>query len=76
MASGILKMAEGGSILLDNVDPLLCLSATACSVLEQRATAVLHGSQDGINIRFIAATHGDLNRWPWKAASVMTSCSI
>lgn len=60
---GYLKMAEGGSILLDNVDTVaLPFQRRLAQLLEQRATAVLHGSQDGINIRFIAATHGDLNR--------------
>jgi DNA-binding NtrC family response regulator len=60
---GYLKMAEGGSILLDNVDTVaLPFQRRLAQLLEQRATSVLHGSQDGPNIRFIAATHGDLNR--------------
>lgn len=60
---GYLKMADGGSILLDNVDTVaLPFQRRLAQLLEQRATAVLHGSPEGPNIRFIAATHGDLNR--------------
>ena len=60
---GYLKMADGGSILLDNVDTVaLPFQKRLAQLLEQRATAVLHGGQDSPNIRFIAATHGDLNR--------------
>jgi DNA-binding NtrC family response regulator len=60
---GYLRMAEGGSILLDNVDTVaLPFQRRLAQLLEQRATSVLHGSSDGPNIRFIAATHGDLNR--------------
>ena len=60
---GYLSMAEGGSILLDNVDTVaLPFQRRLAQMLEQRATAVLQGIQDGPNIRFIAATHSDLNR--------------
>ena len=60
---GYLKMAEGGSILLDNVDTVaLPFQRRLAQLLEQRAAAVLHGSSEGPNIRFIAATHSDLNR--------------
>lgn len=60
---GYLKMADGGSILLDNVDTVaLPFQRRLAQLLEQRASSVLHGTQDGPNIRFIAATHGDLNR--------------
>ncbi|MCA9063900.1 MAG: sigma-54-dependent Fis family transcriptional regulator [Planctomycetaceae bacterium] len=60
---GYLKLGEGGSILLDNVDTVaLPFQKRLAQLLEQRAAAVLHGTQDGPNIRFIAATHGDLNR--------------
>jgi DNA-binding NtrC family response regulator len=60
---GYLKMADGGSILLDNVDTVaLPFQKRLAQLLEQRAAAVLHGTQDGPNIRFLAATHGDLNR--------------
>ena len=56
-------MGEGGSILLDNVDTVaLPFQKRLAQLLEQRAAAVLHGTQDGPNIRFLAATHGDLNR--------------
>ena len=60
---GYLKMADGGSILLDNVDTVaLPFQKRLAQLLEQRAASVLHGGQEGPNIRFIAATHGDLNR--------------
>jgi DNA-binding NtrC family response regulator len=60
---GYLKMGDGGSILLDNVDTVaLPFQKRLAQLLEQRAAAVLHGTMDGPNIRFIAATHCDLNR--------------
>lgn len=60
---GYLAIADGGSILLDNVDTVaLPFQKRLAQLLEHRAAAVLHGTQDGPNIRFIAATHGDLNR--------------
>jgi DNA-binding NtrC family response regulator len=60
---GYLAIADGGSILLDNVDTVaLPFQKRLAQLLEQRAAAVLHGTQEGPNIRFIAATHGDLNR--------------
>ncbi len=60
---GYIRMADGGSILLDNVDTVaLPFQKRLAQLLEQRAAAVLNGSQEGPNIRFIAATHGDLNR--------------
>ncbi|GDX92774.1 MAG: sigma-54-dependent transcriptional regulator [Planctomyces sp.] len=60
---GYLKMGDGGSILLDNVDTVaLPFQKRLAQLLEQRAAAVLNGTTDGPNIRFIAATHGDLNR--------------
>jgi DNA-binding NtrC family response regulator len=56
-------MGDGGSILLDNVDTVaLPFQKRLAQLLEQRAAAVLNGTTDGPNIRFIAATHGDLNR--------------
>lgn len=60
---GYLKMAEGGSILLDNVETVaLPFQKRLSQLLEQRATSILNGTQDSPNIRFIAATHCDLNR--------------
>lgn len=60
---GYLKLAEGGSILLDNVETVaLPFQKRLAQLLEQRATAVLNDSGDAPNIRFIAATHCDLNR--------------
>ncbi|GAB5441015.1 MAG: sigma-54 dependent transcriptional regulator [Fuerstiella sp.] len=60
---GYLKMAEGGSILLDNVETVaLPFQKKLSQLLEQRATAILNGNTDSPNIRFIAATHSDLNR--------------
>lgn len=60
---GYLKMGDGGSILLDNVDTVaLPFQKRLAQLLEQRAAAVLHGTMEGPNIRFIAATHCDLNR--------------
>lgn len=60
---GYLKLAEGGSILLDNVETVaLPFQKRLAQLLEQRATSVLNGTQDAPNIRFIAATHCDLNR--------------
>jgi DNA-binding NtrC family response regulator len=60
---GYLKMGDGGSILLDNVDTVaLPFQKRLAQLLEQRASAVLHSGGEGPNIRFIAATHVDLNR--------------
>ncbi|MEZ6058785.1 MAG: sigma 54-interacting transcriptional regulator [Planctomycetaceae bacterium] len=60
---GYLKLAEGGSILLDNVDTVaLPFQKRLAQLLEQRATALLNDTKDAPNIRFIAATHCDLNR--------------
>ncbi|MFY9255730.1 MAG: sigma 54-interacting transcriptional regulator [Fuerstiella sp.] len=60
---GYLKMASGGSILLDNVETVaLPFQKRLSQLLEQRATSILNGTQDSPNIRFIAATHSDLNR--------------
>ncbi|MEP3481412.1 MAG: sigma 54-interacting transcriptional regulator [Fuerstiella sp.] len=60
---GYLQMAEGGSILLDNVETVaLPFQKRLSNLLEQRATALLNGNGDGPNIRFIASTHCDLNR--------------
>ena len=60
---GYLKMADGGSILLDNVETVaLPFQKKLSQLLEQRATSLLNGTQDSPNIRFIAATHSDLNR--------------
>lgn len=60
---GYLKMAEGGSILLDNVETVaLPFQKKLSQLLERRATSILNGSQDSPDIRFIAATHSDLNR--------------
>jgi DNA-binding NtrC family response regulator len=60
---GYLAIADGGSILLDNVDTVaLPFQKRLAQLLEQRAASVLNGTQEGPNIRFIAATHGDLNR--------------
>lgn len=60
---GYLQMAEGGSILLDNVETVaLPFQKRLANLLEQRATALLNGNGDGPNIRFIASTHCDLNR--------------
>ncbi len=60
---GYLKMAEGGSILLDNVETVaLPFQKRLSQLLERRATSILNGSLDSPNIRFIAATHSDLNR--------------
>lgn len=60
---GYLRLAEAGSILLDNVDTVaLPFQKRLATLLEQRATAVLNGTGEGPNIRFIAATHCDLNR--------------
>lgn len=60
---GYLKMAEGGSILLDNVETVaLPFQKKLAQLLERRATSILNGTQDSPDIRFIAATHCDLNR--------------
>ena len=60
---GYLKLAEGGSILLDNVETVaLPFQKRLAQLLEQRATALLNESTDGPDVRFIAATHSDLNR--------------
>ena len=60
---GYLKLAEGGSILLDNVETVaLPFQKRLAQLLEQRATAVLNDTNDAPDIRFIAATHCDLNR--------------
>lgn len=60
---GYLTMGAGGSILLDNVDTVaLPFQKRLANLLEQRAAAVFSGSNDGPDIRFIAATHVDLNR--------------
>ena len=60
---GYLKMADGGSVLLDNVDTVaLPFQKRLAQLLEQRATSILNGTADSPNIRFIAATHSDLNR--------------
>lgn len=60
---GYLKMAEGGSILLDNVETVaLPFQKKLAQLLERRATSILNGAQDSPDIRFIAATHSDLNR--------------
>ncbi|MCA9084174.1 MAG: sigma-54-dependent Fis family transcriptional regulator [Planctomycetaceae bacterium] len=60
---GYLSMGEGGSILLDNVETVaLPFQKRLAQLLEQRATSLLNGTKDGPNIRFIAATHCDLNR--------------
>jgi len=60
---GYLKLAEGGSILLDNVETVaLPFQKRLAQLLEQRATALLNESTDAPDIRFIAATHSDLNR--------------
>ncbi len=60
---GYLQMAEGGSIRLDNVDTVaLPFQRRLAQLLEQRAASLLRGSVESPNIRFIAATHGDLNR--------------
>ncbi len=60
---GYLKLAEGGSILLDNVETVaLPFQKRLAQLLEQRAAALLNESTDAPDIRFIAATHSDLNR--------------
>lgn len=60
---GYLKMGDGGSILLDNVETVaLPFQKRLSQLLEQRATSILNGTQDSPNVRFIAATHCDLNR--------------
>ncbi|MEQ9411672.1 MAG: sigma 54-interacting transcriptional regulator [Fuerstiella sp.] len=60
---GYLKMADGGSILLDNVETVaLPFQKKLSQLLERRATSILNGTRDAPNIRFIAATHSDLNR--------------
>jgi DNA-binding NtrC family response regulator len=60
---GYLSLAEGGSILLDNVETVaLPFQKRLAQLLEQRATALLNESTDAPDIRFIAATHSDLNR--------------
>ncbi|MCR9198741.1 MAG: sigma 54-interacting transcriptional regulator [Planctomycetaceae bacterium] len=60
---GYLMMADGGSILLDNVETVaLPFQKKLAQLLEQRATSILNGTQDSPNIRFVAATHCDLNR--------------
>ncbi len=60
---GYLKLAEGGSILLDNVETVaLPFQKRLAQLLEQRATSLLNESTDAPDIRFIAATHSDLNR--------------
>jgi DNA-binding NtrC family response regulator len=60
---GYLSLAEGGSILLDNVETVaLPFQKRLAQLLEQRATALLDESTDAPDIRFIAATHSDLNR--------------
>ncbi len=60
---GYLKMADGGSILLDNVETVaLPFQKKLAQLLERRATSILNGTKDSPNIRFIAATHSDLNR--------------
>jgi DNA-binding NtrC family response regulator len=56
-------MADGGSVLLDNVETVaLPFQKRLAQLLEQRATSILNGTVDSPNIRFIAATHSDLNR--------------
>ena len=60
---GYLNMADGGSVLLDNVETVaLPFQKRLAQLLEQRATSILNGTVDSPNIRFIAATHSDLNR--------------
>ena len=60
---GYLKMADGGSILLDNVETVaLPFQKKLALLLEKRATSILNGTTESPNIRFIAATHCDLNR--------------
>tara|TARA_B100001939_G_scaffold203444_1_gene174894 strand:- start:335 stop:1039 length:705 start_codon:yes stop_codon:yes gene_type:complete len=56
-------MADGGSILLDNVETVaLPFQKRLALLLEKRATSILNGTTESPNIRFIAATHCDLNR--------------
>ena len=60
---GYLKLADGGSILLDNVETVaLPFQKKLSQLLEQRAAATLNGTNESPDIRFIAATHSDLNR--------------